>query len=443
MGFKVPQVRGGVAGVVLPMVAVVVCVARMSWPVPASRAFGEQPAAEKSEKSEKSKGKEKSKDAHVTDARITLLGTAEIAADAKDKSGLSGPCGPVEQNTLGSMGSAIDRISGDRYVMIADRGPKDGAEEYVCRYHEVRIAIDPTASTPVSFELLKTVTLTDGKYNYIGLSSAIDATNQQEQLRFDPEGVRVGPTGSLFVSDEYGPFIAEFGRDGKRIRNVAVPTKFGITQPDPKATEEDRLNEHGRVANRGLEGLAISPDGSKLYSLLQSPLIQDGGREGVNCRLLEVDVKTGATREFVYVLENDKLGTNELLAVNDHVLLAIERDGKEGSKASAKNITRIDLRGATDVSKIAALPKHGLPDGVKSVQKTVLIDMLDPRLGLVAMLPEKIEGLAFGPDLPDGRVALLVTNDNDFRQDVKSYIWVFSLPRELLGDVQRPAWMGK
>ena len=34
-----------------------------------------------------------------------------------------------------------------------------------------------------------------------------------------------------------------------------------------------------------------------------------------------------------------------------------------------------------------------------------------------ADFPEKIEGLAFGPDLPDGRHLLLVTNDNDFEAD--------------------------
>ena len=43
-----------------------------------------------------------------------------------------------------------------------------------------------------------------------------------------------------------------------------------------------------------------------------------------------------------------------------------------------------------------ALDKSGLTG-------TLFIDLLDPDLNLAATIPEKIEGLAWGPDLPDGR----------------------------------------
>ena len=49
------------------------------------------------------------------------------------------------------------------------------------------------------------------------------------------------------------------------------------------------------------------------------------------------------------------------------------------------------------------------------MSKTLIIDLLDPRFGVVESgLPAKIEGLAFGPDLADGRHLLIVTSDNDF-----------------------------
>ena len=48
---------------------------------------------------------------------------------------------------------------------------------------------------------------------------------------------------------------------------------------------------------------------------------------------------------------------------------------------------------------------------------TPFIDLLEPAFGLnlndANAIAEKIEGLAWGPDLPDGRHLLYVISDND------------------------------
>ncbi|MCQ8780484.1 esterase-like activity of phytase family protein, partial [Escherichia coli] len=78
-----------------------------------------------------------------------------------------------------------------------------------------------------------------------------------------------------------------------------------------------------RQANRGMEGLAISPDGSKLYGLMQNALIQDGAlsptnaRVSTNSRLVEITLATGALREFYYQLDGVGYGLNEIVAIND------------------------------------------------------------------------------------------------------------------------------
>lgn len=41
--------------------------------------------------------------------------------------------------------------------------------------------------------------------------------------------------------------------------------------------------------------------------------------------------------------------------------------------------------------------------------------------------PEKFEGLAFGPTLPDGRRLLIVTVDNDFKPNAPSLILAFAV----------------
>jgi len=62
-----------------------------------------------------------------------------------------------------------------------------------------------------------------------------------------------------------------------------------------------------------------------------------------------------------------------------------------------------------------------------------LLNLLDPAFGLAgASFPEKIEGLAFGPDLADGRHLLLVSADNDFVGTTPSRVFAFALDATLL-----------
>jgi len=159
-------------------------------------------------------------------------------------------------------------------------------------------------------------------------------------------------------------------------------------------------------------------------------------RRGINNRLLEITLATGATREFVYQLADRSFGVNEILAINDHEFLVIERDGNAGAAAAFKQIVKIDVAGATDVSGIL-LPQTGLPAGVTPVTKTAFLDLLSPAFGLAgATFPEKIEGLAFGPDLPDGRHLLLVTSDNDFFPDNPSRVYAFAIEGTALAGFQ-------
>ena len=71
---------------------------------------------------------------------------------------------------------------------------------------------------------------------------------------------------------------------------------------------------------------------------------------------------------------------------------------------SRKTIYKIDLSGATDVSGTAVLPANAaglVPLGITPVSETLFLDLLDADFGLVNTIAEKIEGLAWGPDLPE------------------------------------------
>jgi hypothetical protein len=369
-------------------------------------------------------------------AEIVLLGKTSFPGDATDKSNLTETLSDGSpHNRLGGHGSGIAyTCRGNRYVMVNDRGPADGTTAFRCRIQLVDIAVAPGAKSPVTAVLHDTVLLADEEGRpFVGLSSAFDAARPAASLRLDPEGVRVSRAGTVFLSDEYGPFIYEFDLRGKRLRSLPVPAKFLVAKPHAKEDEEIAANTSGRVTNKGMEGLAITPDGGKLLGAMQSPLIQDGGRKGVNIRLLEIDVKSGASREFLYPLSSAGLVVSEIVAVNDREFLVLERDSKRGKDAAVKKIFHVDLAAATDIKDRERLPKDALPEGVVPVRKSLFLDLLDPRLGLAGPdFPSKIEGLAFGPDLPDGRHLLLVTNDNDHVATVPTWIFAFAVDKDSL-----------
>src|SRR5262249_54498351 len=148
---------------------------------------------------------------------------------------------------------------------------------------------------------------------------------------------------------------------------------------------------------------------------MQNALLQDGAlnsagsRRGVYSRILKLNIASGATQEYAYQLENGAdNGLNDMLAINDHEFLVIERDGRVGTAAVTKKIYRIDTTGATDISLRGTTVSNGLPQAADPTivpgKKTLFIDLLASEHGLAgASFPEKVEGLAWGPDLADGR----------------------------------------
>jgi Esterase-like activity of phytase len=91
-----------------------------------------------------------------------------------------------------------------------------------------------------------------------------------------------------------------------------------------------------------------------------------------------------------------------------------------------KSIFKIDLNeaGVTDVKNIVGIPasKAGLATAMPPIvplTKTLVINLLnsnyvvDGTTTVRQVIAEKIEGLAWGPDLPNGHHVLYVISDND------------------------------
>ena len=73
-----------------------------------------------------------------------------------------------------------------------------------------------------------------------------------------------------------------------------------------------------------------------------------------------------------------------------------------------------------------------MPADIAPVQKTLFIDLLDPAFNLAPTIAEKIEGLAWGPDLPDGRHVLYVISDNDLNPNLDTQLYAFAIDPSLI-----------
>lgn len=389
----------------------------------------------------------------ATPPGIQLVGKGLMSGTSLDKSGLTGnicqasaPTNCVPKSIFGGFGSDIAYTGHDNiFIAAPDRGPFDGLTDvpYLDRFHFLKITTDLNAPFPnIRTTLLDTRFLkNEFGQTFVGAAGSFNANSERATLRLDAEGIRVGILGTFFVSDEYGPYVNEFTRQGRLLRRIAVPSKFRIANPSGDPNAELLGNTAGRQANRGMEGLAISPSGRYLFGMMQNALIQDNGlnpgtvdRLGLNNRILRIDLLTGRTKEYVYKIDaiNRGQGVSEILAINDHEFLVLERDNRSNLQTppqapTRKTIYKIDLRGATDVSRIASLPVDALPAGVVPVSKSLFIDLLDPVYNLAPTIPEKLEGLAWGPDLRDGRHLLYVISDNDLNPGLATQIYAFAI----------------
>jgi hypothetical protein len=363
-----------------------------------------------------------------------LIGVAKISGTEKDQTGLTNVlASDTPHNQFGGV-SGIDWIPGtDKFRVLSDRGPQDGAVDFFCRFHDIELQIDPATTSPVTAKILNS-TLLKNPYglNFVGASKALTADATRAQ-RLDPEGIRVDRNGFTWISDEYGPHLFCFHSNGNQLQEIPMPWNLKVDFSSANPDEEDQGNKRGRRSNRGMEGLAITPCGCKLVGIMQSPLLQDGYTDdegkivGYNSRLICFDLKSGQTQQFVYRQEHEKHKLHEILAIDEQRFLVLEQDGKFGNVSTCKRIFMIDLKGATDVSSFANLPGRELPPGVVPVSKSPVLDMLDPRFGLAETMPEKIEGISWGKTLADGRKTLVVVSDNDFRKEQESMFYVFAL----------------
>lgn len=254
----------------------------------------------------------------------------------------------------------------------------------------------------------------------------------------DPEGLVALPDGTFWVSDEYGPFLVHFDSNGTEIERLA---------PGAGLPKELSL----RTPNQGMEGLTVTPDGSTLVGLMQSglntPGLSGSAKEVPLTRIVTVDLKTKALKEFVVPLadpKRSKVADSEITALSATTFLVAERDGNLAPKAD-KKLWTVDIAAATNVGPDAKVPgaqydpEHGgllvdgkpletlvgpvgAEEGIATLTRAGITPAAKPKnLDLGALVRElDADGKFFGHDkiegvaTTDGGKTLYIANDSDF-----------------------------
>lgn len=245
----------------------------------------------------------------------------------------------------------------------------------------------------------------------------------------DSEGLAVLNDGTFWISDEYGPHIVHFDKNGKEIGRINAfrdDKRVDIYLPKEFAN---------RRPNRGMEGLTITPNQKTLVGIMQSTMYNPNKKVKKNdiTRIITIDLKSGKIGQYLYKQNKNQLSNSEIVAVDNDTFLVIERDGKypKKDKKSQKHIYKISLKSGTNIEDIV-LNKHLKQDdnlgllidgktleqsvlkygweklaqnSIRPVKKELVVDLVQK----IDYPHDKLEGLW----LIDGKT-LGVLNDDDF-----------------------------
>ncbi|PZV07208.1 MAG: endonuclease/exonuclease/phosphatase [Leptolyngbya sp.] len=256
----------------------------------------------------------------------------------------------------------------------------------------------------------------------------------------DPEGIVLSSLGTLFISSEgvankgIAPFVREFDlKTGKWKRSLLIPDRYLPKTEDGKQTQ-------GVGDNLGFESLTLNMSGGntvaiepfRLFTATESALVQDASPE---------HPQQGASRNRVL---HYSLDPTYSLLLSEHLyemapppegalyhgltdMLAIDQGGhfislerSFGSNGFGVKLFQLAMGSASDTSTIESL-KGQIP-GVQPIRKKLLLDL--NQLGVPL---DNLEGIAFGPQLPDGSQSLLLISDNNFSDQQATLFFLFRI----------------
>lgn len=329
-------------------------------------------------------------------------------------------------NTVVGGLSGIDYdIKNNVYYLISD----DRSDKNPARFYKAKIFLSAGKIDSLVFMDTKPLLQSDNKV-YPGIKENRFNTPDPESIRYNAvsgnlvwssEGERmISMNDTIIIS----PALYIMRQDGKCIDSFILPDNLKM-----------QAIEKGPRRNSGFEGISFADNYRALYAQLEEPLYEDGPKADVEdnnafTRLLKFDVKSKkCIAQYAYKLDpvahgsipdsGFKInGVSEILSLGNNKLLVVERSFSTGRIPCTIKLFIADLDGASNISGIALKNNRSFTP----VKKTLLLNMDD--LGIYT---DNIEGVTFGPVLPNGNKSLLFIADNNFSVIEKSQVLLFEI----------------
>ncbi|HET6287050.1 MAG TPA: esterase-like activity of phytase family protein [Amycolatopsis sp.] len=338
-----------------------------------------------------------------------------------------------EGTVVGGLSSIdFDPRTGEYALICDDRSGINPA-----RFYTAKFSLDAKGLGPVTFTGTKPLLRPDGTpYPPLAKNDPAQPPNMQT---IDPEELRVDPWTGRYVWSQEGersaaaridPSIREAKRDGAYVRDLPIPANEKMTETA------------GPRQNLALEGLTFAGFGSLVASSVEGPMLQDGpeanttsgalSRITVQSRFGPVLAQYAYPQEKVFASPNPPgafatTGISSLLAVDQADptrYLVMERSFVTGVGNKIR-IYEIDTKGATNILKTPSLADA---KKVKPVKKRLLADLADFKLSTV----DNVEGMTWGPRLPNGERGLVLVSDDNFSATQVTQFIALAVPAERL-----------
>lgn len=331
-----------------------------------------------------------------------------------------------KNTTVGGLSGIDYDVANNLYYIISD----DRSAINPARFYIAQLFITPKNIDSVVFIDVKMMQQADGTYYPNNKQNAAKAPDP-EAIRYNPmtkqliwtsEGERIISKKDTVLAN---PAITSILLNGKYIDTFILPKQLQMTSI-----------ENGPRQNGVLEGLTFANNYKYLYVNVEEPLYEDGPKAMLTdttawIRIFKYNTITKKQiKQYAYKLDAVAYATTpadafkingvpDILSIGNDKLLVMERSFSTGRLACTIKIYETDLSVATDIKNNSSLQKNKdfLP-----ATKRLLLNM--DKLGIYI---DNIEGMTFGPTLPNGHRTLICVADNNFSPLQKTQFLLFEI----------------
>jgi len=256
--------------------------------------------------------------------------------------------------------SSLIPVGNDKYLALQDNGfgTKKNSPDYPLGWFLIEIHFGQKEGIPGSVDVLQTTHLSDPDEFFPFPITHPDGGRFFTGADLDPESFVRLPDGSIWLGDEFGPWLLHFSADGELLSApVGLPTPNSMMSYTGNE-KEMRSPDHPEVIasakqfaslprSGGLEGLALSQDGKFLFAAVEKSILADSQPTRRMILEFDLDLGTFTNRTRYYQTDGADISLAALETWGNGELLVTERDGGQGLSAKVKRIYLIKLASLT------------------------------------------------------------------------------------------------